>query len=236
LKAAENEVNQATDEHNSSTDTLTVRDQQRLLSGSVKDILTLRAYIVNAIRHKRHMVQLTENLLRVYDEYMQLRSARGLPDRPKEDRESSARILGELKDDIVFLEKSSKQVLDRMVEKDKETKSAKKENTQMGADDVDAEKIHEAAVDYYKFKDMPKLQTGEDSEEERDAKSAMYLRGRGKLSVIRKKRCHTPTIDHTDVVAVNNRRVSRGCGGVGDGSGMPQHMLRGSYFASGVNR
>ena len=181
------------------------------------------------------MVQLTENLLRAYDEYMQLRSARGLPDRPKEDREESARILKELKDDIVFLEKSSKQVLDRMVEKDKESKSAKKENTQMGAEDVDAEKIHEAAIDYHKFKDMPKLQTGEDSEEERDAKSAMYLRGRGKLSGIRKKRCHTPTTDHTDVVAVNNHRVSRMRGGAKIGD-TPQHMLRGSYFASGVNR
>jgi len=169
LKAAENEVNQATDEHNNSTDTLTVRDQQRLLSGSVKDILTLRAYIVNAIRHKRHMVQLTENLLRVYDEYMQRRSANGLPDRPKEDREESARILDDLKRDIVFLEKSSRQVLERMVEKDKESKSEKKENKQMGAEDIDTEKVHEAALDYHKFKDMPKLQTGEDSEEERDA-------------------------------------------------------------------
>lgn len=197
------------------------------------------------------MVELTENLLRVYDEYMQRRSANGLPDRPAGDREESVKILDDLKKDIVFLEKSSRQVLERMVEKDRETKSAKKENTQMGEEDIDAEKIHEAAADYEKFKDMPNLQTGEDSEEERDAQqkygrflgaqreymrmSGTGLPDRGKLSVLRKKRLRVPGAEHADVDAVNNRRVSRMRGGATMGD-TPQHMLRGSYFASGVNR
>ena len=168
---AEVDIKRATDEHNNAASTLTPKEQQKLLNGSVRDILQLRGYVITTIKHKKKMIGLTERLLHEFDAYRQYRLLHGYVE--GEDtaqiRAHNVERLDDLKLDIEFLEKTSKLILERLVEKDKETKSEKKENMQMGAEDVDAEKVHEAAVEERKFADLPKLQTGEDSEEERDA-------------------------------------------------------------------
>jgi hypothetical protein len=168
---AEADVKRATNEHNNSANTLSIQEQTKLLNGSVNDIINLRGYIMTAIRHKKRMIELTERLLREFDAYRQYRSTHGFVegDDTAQIRAINVERLSDLKLDIEFLEKTSKLVLQRMAQKDKETKSEKKENTQMGLEDVDAEKVHEAAVEERKFADLPKLQTGGDIEEERDA-------------------------------------------------------------------